>query len=53
MSFFSNCPADRCPGRLSGNPLNGLCDKVCVQAKKVFTDEKYPVEEVTVNYEVI
>lgn len=24
-----------------------------VQAKKVFTDEKYPVEEVTVNYEVI
>lgn len=36
MSFFSNCPADRCPGRLSGNPLNGLCDKVCIQAKKVF-----------------
>ena len=36
MSFFSNCPTDRCPGRLSGNPLNGLCDKVCIQAKKVF-----------------
>ena len=24
-----------------------------VQAKKMFTDEKYPTEEVTVNYEVI
>lgn len=36
MSFFSNCPADRCPGRIGGNPLNGLCDKVCIQAKKVF-----------------
>ncbi len=36
MSFFSNCPTERCPGRLSGNPLSGLCDKVCVQVKKVF-----------------
>ena len=36
MSFFSNCPVDRCPGRIGGNPLNGLCDKVCIQAKKVF-----------------
>ncbi len=36
MSFFSNCPPDKCPGRIGGNPLNGLCDKVCIQAKKVF-----------------
>ena len=36
MSFFCNCPTDRCPGRISGNPLNGLCEKVCVQVKKVF-----------------
>ncbi len=36
MSFFCNCPTDRCPGRLSGNPANGLCDKVCIQVKKVF-----------------
>lgn len=36
MSFFCNCPTDRCPGRISGNPLNGLCDKVCIQVKKVF-----------------
>lgn len=36
MSFFSNCSSDRVPGRIAGNPLNGLCEKVCVQAKKVF-----------------
>ncbi len=36
MSFYCNCPTDRCPGKISGNPLNGLCDKVCVQVKKVF-----------------
>ena len=36
MSFFSNCTTDKTPGRITGNPLNGLCEKVCVQAKKVF-----------------
>lgn len=36
MSFFSNCSSDRIPSRISGNPLNGLCEKVCIQAKKVF-----------------
>ena len=36
MSFFCNFQSDRCPGQISGNPLNGLCEKVCVQAKKVF-----------------
>lgn len=36
MSFFCNFQSDRCPGQITGNPLNGLCEKVCVQAKKVF-----------------
>lgn len=36
MSFFNNFQSDRCPGQINGNPLNGLCEKVCVQAKKVF-----------------
>ncbi len=36
MSFFSNCSSDRVPGRIAGNPLNGLCEKICIQAKKVF-----------------
>lgn len=36
MSFFCNFQSDRCPGPINGNPLNGLCEKVCVQTKKVF-----------------
>lgn len=36
MSFFCNFQSDKCPGQISGNPINGLCEKVCVQAKKVF-----------------
>lgn len=36
MSFFCNFQSDRCPGQINGNPLVGLCEKVCVQVKKVF-----------------
>ena len=36
MSFFCNFQSDRCPGQINGNPLSGLCEKVCIQAKKVF-----------------
>ena len=36
MSFFCNFQSDRCPGQINGNPLNGLCEKVCVQVTKVF-----------------
>lgn len=36
MSFFSNFSSDRCPGQINGNPLNGLCEKVCIQVNKVF-----------------
>ena len=36
MSFFSNFQSDRCPCQITGNALNGLCEKVCIQAKKVF-----------------
>ena len=36
MSFFCNFQSDKCPGQINGNPLNGLCEKVCIQAKKVF-----------------
>lgn len=36
MSFFTNNPSDRSPGRITGNPVNGLCEKVCIQAQKVF-----------------
>lgn len=36
MSFFSNFSSDHCPGPITGNPLNGLCEKVCIQAEKIF-----------------
>ena len=37
MSFFSNnFHSDKCPGTISGNPLNGMCEKVCIQAQKIF-----------------
>lgn len=36
MSFFSNFNQDRCPCQISGNPLNGLNEKVCMEVSKVF-----------------
>ena len=36
MSFSNNLRPDRMPGIINGNPLNGLCEKVCIQTKKVF-----------------
>ena len=36
MSFFNNFQPDRFPGPINGNPINGLCEKVCIQVKKVF-----------------
>ena len=36
MSFFSNFHSDKTPGPITGNPVNGLCEKVCIQAHKIF-----------------
>ena len=36
MSFFSNFNSDRCPCQITGNPLQGLSEKVCVEVNKVF-----------------
>ena len=36
MSFYSNFQSDKCPGTLTGNPLNGITEKVCIQAEKIF-----------------
>lgn len=35
MSFFCNCKSDKIPGPIKANPLNGICDKVCIEANKV------------------
>ena len=36
MSFFSNFSSSHVPGPITGNPANGLCEKVCIQAQKIF-----------------
>ena len=36
MSFYSNFSSDHCPGPITGDPGNGLCEKVCIQAEKIF-----------------
>ena len=36
MSFFTTNATDRGPGRITGNPVNGLCERVVIQAQKVF-----------------
>ncbi|MBQ8291313.1 MAG: hypothetical protein IJX88_02225 [Clostridia bacterium] len=36
MSFYCNFQSDKCPGQITGNPLNGLTEKVCIQAERIF-----------------
>lgn len=36
MSFSNNTNRDKVPGHITGNPLHGLCEKACIQVKKVF-----------------
>ena len=36
MPFSNNVRPDRMPGPINGNPMSGLCDRVCIQVKKVF-----------------
>jgi len=36
MSFFSGIRTEQIPGPIGDNPMRGLCEKVCIQVKKVF-----------------
>ena len=51
MSFFSNFQSDKCPGTINGNPLNGMCEKVCIQAQKIFDAciKQMQIENYTIN----
>lgn len=50
MSFFSNNRTDnRCPGPITGNPLNGLCERVCIQTNKVFDSCRKQISETGLN----
>ncbi len=46
MSFFSSNRTDnRCPGPITGNPLSGLCERVCIQTNKVFDSCRKQISE--------
>ena len=36
MSFYSGNRTNCTPGPICGNPLNGICEKVCIHTEKVF-----------------
>lgn len=36
MSFFLGVRSNCTPGPICGNPLNGICEKVCIHTEKVF-----------------
>ncbi|MEG2541213.1 MAG: hypothetical protein RSB59_05545 [Clostridia bacterium] len=37
MSFCNNNQTEgKCPGNINGNPMSGLCEKVCISVNKVF-----------------
>ncbi len=36
MSFYSGRKQGICPGTINGSPINGLCERVCIQTNKVF-----------------
>lgn len=50
MSFFSGIRTENMPGPICGNPVRCLCEKVCLQTKKVFDAclKREHLEDVTV-----
>ncbi len=52
MSFFSGNQQGCCPGPIVGNPLNGLCEKACIQTTKVFDACMKQIQETGVNVTV-
>jgi hypothetical protein len=56
MSFFTSNRSEFCPGPICGNPLNGLCERVCIETKKVYDScirqiELFGTQAVLVNLE--
>ena len=55
MSFYSykNANADTSPGAISGNPMDGICERICIQVKNVYDSclqqEQLDNREVTVS----
>lgn len=55
MSFYSykNANADTSPGQITGNAMDGICERICIQVKNVYDSclqqEQLNNKEVTVS----
>ena len=45
MSFYTCNRTGNCPGAVSGNPLNGICEKACIQVDKVLDAGMRQIQE--------
>ena len=45
MSFYTCNRTGNCPGAMSGNPLNGICEKACIQVDKVLDSAIRQIQE--------
>jgi len=48
MSFYTCNRTGNCPGVMSGNPLNGICEKACIQVDKVLDAAMRQIQETNV-----
>ncbi len=48
MSFYTCNRTGTCPGIMTGNPLNGLCEKACIQVDKVLDSAMRQIQETNV-----
>lgn len=48
MSFYTCNRSGNCPGAMSGNPLNGICEKACIQVDKVLDAGLRQIQETNV-----
>ncbi len=48
MSFYTCNRSGCCPGVISGNPINGICEKACIQVDKVLDAGMRQIQETNV-----
>ena len=48
MSFYTCNRSGNCPGAMSGNPLNGICEKACIQVDKVLDAGLRQIQETNI-----
>ncbi len=48
MSFYTCNRSGNCPGAMTGNPLNGICEKACIQVDKVLDAGLRQIQETNV-----